>query len=110
MKKIAGELHSISSSLKEYVRFKITDVGPKKADFVNSVCSDIDDLADRIRRNEGLAMTVERVSNGDDTEVSISMSDHDAAKAIREEMVQRLSTLGKKRKLDITVRSASRRG
>lgn len=109
MNRVARELRSVSQNLKEYVRFKIQDVGPKQADFVNNVCAEIDDLADRIRRNEDLTLAVERKSVGDDTEVTVSMSDHEAARAIREEIVQKLSNLGKKRKLDIVVREASRR-
>ncbi len=100
---IAKTLNDVSSDLKEYVRFDFDNVDPKQADFVNAVCSDIDDLADRIRRNEGMNLVVERKSNGDRTEVRILMSDHEAMKAIREEMIEKLGKLGKKKKLDVKV-------
>jgi hypothetical protein len=101
--RVAHELFSASADLKEYVRFTFDDVDPKAADFVNAVCSEIDDLADRIRRNEGLELKVERDSQDDDTEVRILMSDHEAMKAIREEMIEELGKLGKEKKLDVKV-------
>jgi hypothetical protein len=104
--RIARELtaeSTTSDGLKEYLRFTFDDVDPKAADFVNSICSEIDDLADRIRRNENLDLVVERESKDDDTEVKILMSDHEAMKAIREEMIEKLGKLGKKKKIKIDV-------
>jgi len=103
MYRVAKELTAASDGLKEYLRFTFDDVDPKAADFVNSICSEIDDLADRIRRNENLDLVVERESKDDDTEVKILMSDHEAMKAIREEMIEKLGKLGKKKKLKIDV-------
>ena len=103
MNRVAHELTAASDSLKEYIRFNFDDVAPKAADFVNSICSEIDDLADRIRRNENLELKVERDSKDDGTEVRVLMSEHEAMKAIREEMVEKLGKLGKKKKLKVTV-------
>ena len=103
MNRVAHELAAASDGLKEYIRFNFDDVSPKAADFVNSICSEIDDLADRIRRNENLELKVERDSKDDGTEVRVLMSEHEAMKAIREEMVEKLGKLGKKKKLKVTV-------
>jgi transcriptional regulator len=103
MRRIAQELTDTSAGLKEYLKFTFDEVDPKSADFVNSICSDIDDLADRIRRNENLSMVVERASKDGETEVRIMMTEHEAMKAIREELAERVSKLGEKRKLDIKV-------
>ena len=91
MNRVAHELSAVSGGLKEYLRYHFDDVDPKAADFVNSICSEIDDLADRIRRNENLNLIVKRKSGDDGTEVSVLMSDHEAMKAIRQEMIEKLS-------------------
>lgn len=103
MNRVAHELAAASDGLKEYIRFNFDDVAPKAADFVNSICSEIDDLADRIRRNENLNLVVKRESKDDGTEVRILMSEHEAMKAIRQEMIEKLGKLGKKKKLKVKV-------
>lgn len=103
MNRVAHELKAVSSKLKELISFGFSDVEPKKADFVNAVCSEIDDLADRIRRNEGLKIVVERTSEGNNTAVKIRMTDHEALEAIREEIAEKLGKMGKKKKIDVKV-------
>lgn len=103
MKKISHELKAVSDDLKELIAFHFVDVEPKQADFVNSICTEIDDLVDRIRRNEGLKFTVERSSQGGSTAVNVRMTDHEAMKAIREEIAEKLGKMSKKKKLQIKV-------
>jgi hypothetical protein len=103
MKKVARELKAVSSKLKELISFGFTDVESKKCDFVNAICTEIDDLADRIRRNEGLKLVVERSSEGSNTAVRIRMTDHEALKAIREEIAEKIGKMGKKKKIDVKV-------
>jgi hypothetical protein len=103
MKMIAKELSAVSDDLKELISFRFDEVSPKHADFVNAICSEIDDLADRIRRNEGLTMSVQRVSDGQETAVKVLMSDHEAMEAIRKEIAEKLGKLGKKRKIEVKV-------
>jgi 4-hydroxy-3-methylbut-2-enyl diphosphate reductase IspH len=103
MNRVAKELRGIVARLKKYVHFEFKDIDQKRADFVNAICSNIDDLADRIRRNEGLEMKVVRRSDGDHVTVQVLMDDHEEAKAIREELVERVSTLSKKKKLNVRV-------
>src|SRR3990172_5911587 len=103
MKKVARELQAVSSKLKELINFQFVEVDAKQSDFVNSICSEIDDLADRIRRNEGLRFEIERVSEDDSTSVKIRMTDHEALKAIREEIAEKLGKMSKKKKLEIKV-------
>ena len=103
MKKIARELKAVSDGLKELISFQFIDVAPKKADFVNAICADIDDLVDRIRRNESLKMVVQRSSEGDSTAVAVSMTDHDAMDAIKKKITEKLNKVSRKKKLKIEV-------
>ena len=103
MRKIARELKAVSDGLKELISFQFVDVAPKKADFVNAICADIDDLVDRIRRNENLKTVVERSSEDGNTDVTIRMTDHDAMSAIKEKISQKLNKMVRKKKLKIKV-------
>ena len=103
MNKIAHELRAVSDGLKELISFSFLDVEPDKADFVNAICTEIDDLADRIRRNEGLKLVVERSSEDDGTSVRMRMTDHEALKAIREEIAEKLGKMGRKKKVEVRI-------
>jgi hypothetical protein len=103
MKRISKQLSAVSDDLKECVSFKFVNIDSKKADFVNSICSQIDDLVDRIRRNENLTLSIERESDNDSTSVKIRMSDHEAIKAIKEEVAEKVQKMSRKKKLEVKV-------
>jgi hypothetical protein len=103
MKRIAKELGEVSNSLMGLLDFTFDGIEQGDYDFINRICGEIDDFADRIRRNEGLDMSVEKVCGGDSTSVKIRMTDHEALKAIKEELARKLTKMSKKKNLNLRV-------
>lgn len=97
----SDELYRIASDLREYLHFRITGVDPKKADFANKVVCDVEELADLIRRNEGLEMELTIRSKDEAVAVSIAMEEHKAIKAIIEKMRKTVDRGARKRKLTV---------
>ena len=100
---VAKDLFAVSENLQQYLKFKFTEVQPKQADFVNAICNEIDDLAERIRRNEGLTMKVDKDSQNDETIMCISMTPHESNKAITENLAKKLNKMCRKKKLKVEV-------
>lgn len=99
--RMSSELVRIAADLKPYLDFRIVGIDPKKADFANRVVCDIEDLAELVRRNEGLEMEMTINSKDDEMAVHLAMEEHKAIRGIIEKMRHVVDKGARKHKLTI---------
>lgn len=109
MKRVSKEIERIAAGLQPYVEFRIVGVDPKKADFASKIVCDLEEMADLIRRNEGMEMELTVRSGGGDVAVDLAMSEHKARSAIVKKIRKTVDKGAKKRGLTVRYGGLGRR-
>jgi len=71
-------------------------------DKLNIICKEVNNLVDRIRRNESLESFVNRTDDDENMILEVGLSDHEAIEAIVEEIVDTAEKLAKKHEFEMS--------
>ena len=100
MKRVAEELLRIAKTINR-VELVFTRDDEEQNREINNIHREIMVLLDRIRNNEKLETSVNRVDNDEEMVLEIGISDHEAIDAIVKELVELAEKLAKKKEIKL---------